>query len=95
MAPTHHPAGPAGLAILGARGRDLIKRTVILYDSSKKSHVTETVGPDFALFPQENLYATFYSSDGQGWSTLLKSHTDWEARRLRLASAACAAAPPQ
>lgn len=82
---SHHQrtAGPAGLAILGARGRDLVPRTVVLYDSSKKPHVTEAVGADFALFPQENLYATFYSSDGQGWSTLLKSYGDWEARPRR------------
>lgn len=73
------PVGPAGLAILGSRGRELVQRTVVLYDTSKKPHVTETIGAEFALFPQENLYATFYSSDGQGWSTLLKSYGDWEA----------------
>ena len=84
------PLGPAGLAILGARGPAPPQRQLLLYDAAKRPHVQEAVGPSFALVPQENLYFYFYAADGGCWSTLMKSAADWEARRSQPLAAAYA-----
>ena len=86
------PLGPAGMAILGTRGMQASPRQLLLYDTSKKPHVTETISAGFSIIPQDNLYATFYSSDGQGWSALMRSQPEWEALARAVMLARCTAA---
>ena len=69
--------GPAGLGIIAVSGCRAVQRQLLIYDAAKKPIVRVPIHASFKLYAQPDNYATFYASDGRGWSVLMRSAGDW------------------
>jgi len=64
---------------------------LLVYDAAKRPFLQEPIHAGFRVLPQAGNYASFHTSDGQGWSVLMRSTEDWEALAVELVVARYAA----